>query len=235
MLGTEAASDLDAGLGDVIEIADRLFTVVGLYETGDRWLDSGAQAPLLAVQEITRKPGQVTMVYVKASEGANVRELRDAIEETLPQLVTIGEVSEYSEVDQGILIIDAATLAISALAVIIGAIGVMNTMIMSVFERTREFGILRAVGWRGRRIIQMVLSESLLLCVLAAVIGSGLGILAAQAVSQISAVQSLLEPKYTVTVFLRAFGVAVAVALIGAIYPAIRAVRLTPMEALRHE
>ena len=235
MLGTKAASDLEAGIGDSVEIAGRSFTVVGLYETGDTWLDGGAEAPLVTVQEMTRRPGQVTMVYVKTEAGADVESVRDTIEETLPQLVTVADVSEYSEVDQGIQVIDAATIAISALAVIIGAIGVMNTMIMSVFERTREIGILRAVGWTGRRILQMVLSESLLLCLIAALLGSLLGILAVQAVTQISTVQNFLEPKYTLEVFLRAFFVAVAVAVIGAIYPAIRAVRLTPMEALRYE
>ncbi len=235
MLGTKAASDLGANLGDEVEIADRAFTVVGIYETGDTWLDGGAEAPLQAVQEMTRRPGQVTMVYVKTREGVDVTELRDEIEKTYPQLVTIADVSEYGEVDQGIEIIDALTLAISALAVIIGAVGVMNTMIMSVFERTREFGVLRAVGWTSRRILRMVLSESLLLCLFAAVIGSLLGILAVQGVTQISTVQNLLEPKYSAAVFLRAFVVAMAVAVIGAIYPAIRAIRLTPMEALRHE
>jgi putative ABC transport system permease protein len=175
------------------------------------------------------------MVYVTAATGVDIQALRDQIEAELPQLVTVAEVSEFEEVDQGILIIDAATLAISALAVIIGAIGVMNTMIMSVFERTREIGILRAVGWSGRRILQMIIGESLLLCAVAMVVGSLLGVLVVIGVSQFETVKAFLEPQYSFAVFARALLVALIVALIGAIYPAVRAVRLAPMEALRHE
>jgi putative ABC transport system permease protein len=142
-------------------------------------------------------------------------------------------VGDYSEVDQGIQFLDAANLAISVLAVGIGAIGVMNTMIMSVFERTREIGIFRAVGWSGRRILRMIITESML--VVAAFVGSTLGVLATRAILMIDMVSNVLEPQYSADVFIRALVVAVVVALAGAAYPAFRAVGLTPMEALRYE
>src|SRR3970282_1475130 len=121
---------------------------------------------------------------------------------------------------------DPANIAISVLAVGIGAIGVMNTMVMWVSERTREIGILRAVGWSGRRILRMIIGESLFLCVVAAVVGSALGVLAAPAILLIDLIHKLLAPTYTVDVFVRALVVAVVVALAGAVYPAARAVRL---------
>jgi putative ABC transport system permease protein len=108
-------------------------------------------------------------------------------------------------------------------------------MIMSVFERTREIGILRAVGWSSRRIMRMIVQESLLLCAIAAGVGVALGLLASRAVMLIGTVRAFLDPSYEPAIFLRALGVAVVVALAGAAYPAFRAVRLTPMEALRHE
>jgi putative ABC transport system permease protein len=111
----------------------------------------------------------------------------------------------------------------------------MNTMIMSVFERTRELGVLRAIGWRGSRILRLIAAESLFLCILASGVGVALGAAASRAVLLVPAVSAFLEPRYPLSIFLRALGVGVAVALVGAIYPALRAIRLSPMEALRYE
>jgi putative ABC transport system permease protein len=144
-------------------------------------------------------------------------------------------VSETSKVDQGVAILDALNAAISVLAVGIGAIGVMNTMVMAVYERTREIGVLRAVGWSGERIIRMIVGESLALCLVGSVFGTALGVLATRALLQIEIVKSLLVPEYPAEIFVRAFAVAVTVALMGALYPAFRAVRLMPLEALRYE
>jgi putative ABC transport system permease protein len=234
-IGSRAASDHDLGVGETLTIDRNDLTIVGVYDANNLWEDSGAYAPLVTVQEIARKPGVVTMVYVKVAEGSEPRAVATAIEDGFPSLTTVSNVSEYSEVDQGIEIIDAVNLAISALAVGIGAIGVMNTMIMSVFERTREIGILRAVGWSGGRILRMIIGESLVLCLIAAVVGSLFGVLASRAVILIPAVRSLIEPTYGIDIFVRALVVAIIVALAGAAYPAVRALRLTPMEALRYE
>jgi putative ABC transport system permease protein len=161
--------------------------------------------------------------------------VKKAVEASSDRFAAISTADEYASVDQGMKVLDAANLAISLLAVVIGAIGVMNTMIMSVFERTREIGILRAVGWRGARIVRMVLSESLILCLVATVVGVAAGIAATRAVLLVPAISTFLEPAYPPAIFVRALVIAVGVALAGALYPALRAVRLSPMEALRHE
>ena len=234
-LGSRAAAVERARVGSEIVLERRHFRVVGVYDVADRWRNAGAIGTLDAVQELSSRPDVVTAAYVTVPPGRDVDSAAAAIERDFPSLATIAGVEDYQEVDQGVQILDAVNLAISFLAVGIGAIGVMNTMIMSVFERTREIGILRAVGWRGSRIMRMVLLESLALCLVAAVAGVGLGVAATRAVLVVPAVSSFLVPAYEPEVFLRAIGVGVVVALVGAAYPAVRAVRLSPMEALRHE
>jgi putative ABC transport system permease protein len=235
MLGTRSASDLGARVGDTVTLEGREYAVVGIYQTGNLYEDGGAYAPLQTVQQVAAKTDVVTAVFIKAEPGTDLRGIASHIEEEFPNLATILDVSEYGKVDQGISILDSANLAISILAVGIGAIGVMNTMVMSVFERTREIGILRAVGWSGGRILRMILGESLLLCIAGAVFGSVVAILAVQALLLVETISTLLEPTYTIGIFLRGLLVAGIVSVAGAAYPAYRAVRLSPMEALRYE
>ncbi len=235
ILGHRAANDLNVGVGNTVTIEDHAFRVVGIFQTGILYEDGGGYAPLRTVQEIASKSGVVTAAFVTVKRGADPKDVAEAIEEDFPNLATIADVGEYGKVDQGVQFLDAANLAISVLAVGIGAIGVMNTMVMSVFERTREIGILRAVGWSGRRILRMIIGESLFLCVIAAAVGCALGVLATRAILLVDLIRNVLEPQYTLDIFVRALVVAVVVALAGAAYPAFRAVRLTPMEALRYE
>jgi putative ABC transport system permease protein len=235
ILGERAAGDLGVGIGDTVEIEDHTFTVTGIYKTGRLYEDSGAYAPLSTVQEIAGRTGVITAIFVAVDPGANVRDVANTVEDDIPGTASIVTVDDYGKVDQGVAFLDAANIAISVLAVVIGGVGVMNTMVMSVFERTREIGILRAVGWSGRRILRMIISESLFMCLIATIVGSAMGVLATRAILLIGTVHNLLEPHYTVDIFIRALVVAVGVALAGAIYPAVRATRLTPMEALRYE
>ena len=235
LLGASGARELGAEVGDEVVLDRTPFQVVGVYRTGERWRDAAAVVPLVTAQRISSKTNVVTAVHVTVRPGADARRVASAIETEHPQLAALESSADYGEVDQGFRILDAANLAISLLAVGIGAIGVMNTMVMSVFERTREIGILRAVGWRGTRIIRMVVLESLALCLLASALGVLLGVLASRAVLLVPSVSSLLVPAYPADVFLRAVLVGITVALVGALYPAMRAVRLSPMEALRYE
>ena len=235
LLGADAAAELNAGLGSTVVLDRTEFHVVGIYRTRERWRDSGAIVPLATTQRMSSKTEVVTAIHVTVARDADPHAVALAIEREHPHLAALEDASDYGEVDQGFEILDAATLAISLLAVGIGAIGVMNTMVMSVFERTREIGILRAVGWRGSRIMRMVFFESLALCLVAAAVGMLLGILATRAVLLVPAVSAFLEPAYSLGVFTRALAVGVLVAVAGALYPALRAVRLSPLEALRHE
>ena len=235
LLGDAAARSLGAAPGETVEIEGRRFVVVGIHDATARLEASGAYAPLPAVQEAARKPGVLTAIHVVVAEAATVETVKRSVEEASTRFAAISTADDFAQIDQGLELLDAANLAISLLAIVIGAIGVMNTMIISVFERTREIGILRAVGWRGSRVVRLVMGESLALCLLGAVGGILLGVGATRLVTLVPAIGSVLAPAYPTDLFVRGVVIALGVALVGALYPAVRAVRLSPMEALRHE
>ncbi len=108
-------------------------------------------------------------------------------------------------------------------------------MAMSVFERTREIGILRAVGWSVVRVGVMILSEAVGICLIALGVGCALGVLAAQVFVGRSQLSGLISPTYTASTFAWGLAFALGVGVVGALYPTWRAVRLSPIEALRHE
>jgi putative ABC transport system permease protein len=108
-------------------------------------------------------------------------------------------------------------------------------MLMSVLERTREIGVLRALGWRRKAILGMILREALLLGILGGLGGVIIALLIAALFGVIPGVKEYLSPLWNVAVFGRALSTALALGLIGGIYPAFRATRLLPVEALRYE
>ncbi|HEY7562462.1 MAG TPA: ABC transporter permease, partial [Gaiellaceae bacterium] len=132
MLGSRAAADLGLAVGDSLPVDGEPFEIVGLYRVDDQFRDGGAIVPLRPLQELSARQDVVTAIHVTVASGADPDQVASTVEREFPQLAAISTVDEYSKVDQGFEILDAANLAISVLAIGIGAIGVMNTMIMSV-------------------------------------------------------------------------------------------------------
>jgi len=235
IIGEVASKEMGKTVGDKLVLRQDEFTITGVFETGSIYHDKGVALSLAKLQEMEKKEGYVTLIYVELEEGANLDDVCRQIEETFPDVVTIKSVAELGKVDKGLEILDAASLAISFLAILIGGIGVTNTMMMSIYERTREIGVLRAVGWKRKRILIMILGESVLLCLFSLLIGSLLGMLGTKLLTLEPTIRGILEPIHTFETFARAFIVAFAVGLIGGLYPAYRASKLLPSEALRYE
>ena len=235
-LGDRAAHQLGARTGETVTMAGRSFVVSGIFRTGNRWLDAGAFAPMDEVQELAARPGLITMVYMRSNPPGSGPRLAEDIRLAFPHLTTISNLSEFGEVDQGLRVLSAMNVAVTAIAAVVAAVGVMNTMARSVFERTREIGILRAIGWRKRRVLGMVVGEAVVLCLIGGVAGSVAGAVATETLEMASqSVRSLVGPAYGVELFVRSAALALAVALAGAVYPAYRAARLEPLDALRSE
>jgi putative ABC transport system permease protein len=140
--------------------------------------------------------------------------------------------SEVVGTSQGFRVARAMSWSTSLLAIVVGVLGVMNTMLMTVFERTHEIGILLAVGWKRRRIMLMVLLESALLGLLGGVLGVALGALGLKILETTPAIRGLLEPDLSPRLLLISIAIAVVVGVISGLYPGWRSSRLSPSLAL---
>ena len=222
-------------VGQVLRVAGRSFTVAGVYHSGDRFEDLGIVLPLHTVESLARRPGEITSIGVTVRLGENVKLVAARLQRRYPGIAAVTEPGQAIKVDTSSRLIISTGWIVSLLALIVGGIGVTNTMAMSVFERTREIGVLRAVGWPARRVGAMILSEAVGICLIALGVGCALGELAAEVFVGRSALSGLITPTFTPSTFAWGTAFALGVGLLGALYPTWRAVRLTPIEALRHE
>jgi ABC-type antimicrobial peptide transport system permease subunit len=236
MLGRMAADFFDRGPGDSLTIHGQTLRVSGIYETGVGYEDGGGLIPLPVAQELFKRKGQVSFYLVKVFPEYldELDHVTQIIKDRIP-LIQAYRSSVFGENTPDIQVFQSLAGIVSLIGLTAGALGTMNTMLMSVFERTREIGTLRALGWRKGRVLRMVLSESLLLCLFGGLVGIGLG------VGLVSLIN--LSPQYagliTVRMNTEAFAVGLIVALLlglfGGLYPAWRAMQLQPLEALRYE
>lgn len=237
ILGKSLAQNLNKTVGDSINLFGTDFKITGTYETGSFIQDMGAFISLSKLQNLTSNQNKVSTIVVKVNDNANVTQVSQTIQNTYPNdLSATTAADQANRINQSLGVINTASWAISLLAIIIGGIGVINTMIMSVFERTREIGVLKAVGWKSSRILAMILGESIVLTLVAAVIGIILGVVGVEIIlNLLSSTGSVIKPVLSLDTLLRAFGVALLVGVIGGLYPAYRASKLAPTEALRYE
>lgn len=235
MLGWRAASDLGLHVGSLFKANGTVNTVTGIYSTGNSFGDDAAMFPLPAIQGYNRVPGIVTLIFVKVRHGANVGSVEKAISYRLPELTTIRTASQFGRADRDLIYLKAAVTGSTILAVLIGAIIVGNTMLLSVFERTRELGLLRAVGWTRRRIVGLILSEGFGVAFVGTCVGVGLSFAVATVLEHVPALIGILHTNFTPSAFWRALLTALAMSLLGGLYPAVRAAFLAPLKALSYE
>jgi ABC-type lipoprotein release transport system permease subunit len=234
IVGRQAAKTMDVHVGDTLRLRASDFYVVGLYETGLAYEDFAAVVSLQDAQMLTGKPDQVTWYAIKLHDPEQAQAVRDDLKADLSG-VDFSLVSEATENMSDFRAMKDAVGQISFLAIFIGGLGVLNTMLMSVLERTREVGVLRALGWRGRQILGMVLREALTLGVIGGLCGVLLGLGLAWLAAQVPGTLGAIDPSYDSGLFVQAIVVALVTGVVGGLYPAWRATRMRPVEALRYE
>lgn len=234
MLGRKALEGLKTQIGSVIRLGDVGFRVVGVYETGISYEESAGVMSLRDAQALTGKPRQVTFYGIKVKDPAQAEAIRQQLAAALPD-IDISLASSFAENMPDMKSMNVMMWGIGLLAIVVGGISMMNTMIMSVYERTREIGTLRAVGWRRRRVLAMVLKESIVLSLLGTLVGFGGAIVMLWLMQFIPAWGDFVILAVSPNLLTLTLVIALTLGAIGGLYPAWRASNLSPVEALRYE
>jgi len=232
LLGKQAAKALK--LGDMLRLPGGSFRIVGIYATGNGFEDVASVVSLADGQQLLQKPRQVGAVQIKLRDLRQIDQVREKLERLYPKL-TISESSRAAEAQQAMSTIQDFAWGIALLAIIVGGVGMTNTVTMSAFERTREIGTLRALGWRRRRVLTMVLEESLVISLIGVVAGVALAFVLSQLMKLIPMFGDMLPVVFSPDVLMRALIVALGLGAVGGLYPAWRAANLQSVEALRYE
>lgn len=241
VLGSKVTENLFLGsdpLGEKVIIGDERFTVLGVLKSkggfGGDSVDEQVVIPIGAAKRLFNKDN-VNMIYVQAKNSDDVDQ---AIEETKLILANRLKEDDFTVINQKDLLgtissilgmLTIALAGIAAISLLVGGIGIMNIMLVSVTERTKEIGLRKALGATPGVILSQFLAEAVILSVGGGLIGILLGGGGALALSQVAPVQ------VTWGAVLLAFSVSAAVGIIFGVMPARRAAKLSPIEALRYE
>jgi putative ABC transport system permease protein len=228
-------------VGDTVQVrtdkgGEQPYRLVGIYKATPIWTDS----MILPRAAVANFAGPLAFAgYVSLDDGADPGVVQDRIEQIMNDfpLVTVGDRS--SLVDQYTSFIDVALAIISVLlgvAILIALLGILNTLLLSIYERTRELGMLRAVGLSRRGVIRMVGTESVVLavfgCLLGILLGVGLGAAISAALIDRDFLSTIAIPWTSLVIFVVVAGVA---GVLAALWPARRAAKLNVLEAIAYE
>ena len=247
LIGPTVASNLFAGqnpVGQTVQVNGAGFQVVGVTQpkgsNGVQDEDDIVMAPISAVQDVLTGYGPIDSITVQAKSRGALNAAESEVTSILDQRHRIAKPAnaDFRVINQGTILAASSSTsqvfttllgAVAAISLLVGGIGVMNIMLVTVTERTREIGIRKALGARRSDILTQFLSEAVLVSLLGGVLGLAAGVIGSR--FTIAGVHPVIAPY---SLFL-AFGAAVAAGLFFGTYPAGRAAALQPMEALRFE
>jgi putative ABC transport system permease protein len=247
VVGNNVARKSSLKVGDEIEIKSKKirgsssithvknFTIVGIMEFTGTDFDYIIAIPLEISQDFYDMGGKVSYIWVVPEADADASDLADRIELNVENVITFPPEEMRKQTEQSLVVINLITISAAFLAAIIGGLSVMNTMFMSVSERTKEFGLMKAMGAEKKDILLLTLGESGLI----GLIGGILGIIAGgifiyylnEYLASMGTVLFAVTPRLVVIALL----FAVILGALSGIFPAYRAVKMSPMEALRYE
>ena len=257
VLGQGAALSLfgsDGPIGQFVKTNQQWFRVIGLVtpqltvqtgvaglgqQDGNQVIYVPLMAAMLRLEEVqSRLRDEIDAIYIQFSEEADVsaaggfvRGLLDKSHRGASDFSVVVPAELLAEQQRTRRIFEVIMVAIASISLLVGGIGIMNIMLASVLERTREIGVRRAIGARQRDIVRQFLVETTMITLTGGILGTVLGVGISELVGYLAGWSTIV----TSTSIMLAFGVSVTVGIVFGLYPALRAARLDPVIALHYE
>jgi putative ABC transport system permease protein len=253
MIGSSIAHDTfdaDISVGGRVTLNDEKFFVTGIFSKQGMGGVSSDSIMLLSTRDFKKLTGQsnISLIYLRVNDVSDAESIAATIQDTINEnhgrkdfatATTMTSILETVQTITGIL--QAVLVGIASIALVVASIGIMNTMLTSVMERTREIGIMKAIGATTRDIMSIFIIEGVLMSGVGGIIGIILGVFGSQALALIlGSFMSMggsfnLVPIITIMSVVLAVSVSLIVGVLSSLYPAWKAARMSPIEAVRYE
>jgi len=245
VIGVSTASRFGIKVNDTVTLSptsggkSKTFKVVGLLRSvGAGEMDIGCFMSLESAQELLGKEGYVSAFLVRLQDPQLGEEVEQALKQMFPKAEITRQEELMRQIDRIMSIINGVLLALAAISLGVGGLGILNTVMMSVHERRREIGMLKAVGAERWHVLLLFLSEALIISLIGGGIGCGLGLAGVYLIQWFVStlgleltIPLLISPSVLATAILIAAGIGV----IAGLYPSWQAANVPPVEALRYE
>lgn len=236
VLGKSVSDALGVGVNDKISLGNnenntREFTVVGIYETGMGIMDAAGYISLDTAQNLSGKEGEISNIQVKTKNPKQVDEIASLIPGKIQGVKVITQKSILQKMTDMLNTIQIFVSSLGLIALLAGSFGVINTMLMSVYERTREIGILKAIGSRNSVIMKIFLIEAILIGLISSTVGCVLGIII---IYVFPLTEDIMAPMVSPSIIGIAMVLGLMVSALAGIYPAWRASKMNIVEAIKN-
>jgi len=247
VLGSSVAREFNMKAGDELQIKSkrvqrassithaRNFTVVGIMEYTGSFFDNGVIIPLDIAQKFYDRGDTVSFILAVPDPNTDAEDLSKRIELNVEKIKTFSPEQLRKQIEQSLVVFTLITISAAVLAAIIGGLSVVNTMLMSVSERTKEFGLMKALGAETKDILFMTMGEAALMGILGGICGIIGGGALVYYLNDFLASRGTVLFAITPRLLVIAIVFSTLLGVISGLYPAYRAAKMSPMEALRYE